>query len=486
MSSHDPVLLRDRWARLRFVVVGPLLVAPPKGGELKAALTELSKKFWEHPRTKERVRFGYSTLEKWFYLAKATDDPVGALRERPRGTAGRTKVLSAAAIEALRTLYFANTNWSAKLLVDNLRVVMAEAEPDRPAPSYATVCRYLKRHGLRRRPLPTRDTDGTRAARERIDTREIRSYELDAFGALYHADFHDGSRLVLTKSGDLIKPQLFGCVDDHSRLICHLQWYAHEAAEDFVHALAQVFQKRHLPRALMTDNGPAMKSGEFQEGVARLGIVFNPTLEYCAFMNGKIETFWAQVEGRVMAMLQHVQPLTLEVLNRATQAWVEMEYNRKIHTEIATTPLNRYLTARNVTRECPGSEALRAAFRIQITRRQRQSDGTIQLGSKRFEIPNRYRHFQTLSLRYARWDLSRVDLVDPATDTILCAIYPLDKLANADGHRRTFETIERAPTPMEPPGMAPLMKKLLADYAATGLPPAYLPTDLDPAATDEK
>lgn len=162
------------------------------------------------------------------------------------------------------------------------------------------------------------------------------------------------------------------------------------------------------------------------------------------------------------------------------------EYNRKIHSEIATTPLNRYLTARNVTRECPGSEALRAAFRIQITRQQRQSDGTIQLGSKRFEIPNRYRHFQKLSLRYARWDLSRVDLVDPVTDTILCAIYPLDKLANADGHRRTFETIERAPAPTQPPGMAPLMKKLLADYAATGLPPAFLPTDLDATATDEK
>jgi len=486
MSSDDPLLLRDRWSRVRFAVVGTLLVSRPKGGELKAALKALSQKTWEHPRTHEMVRFGYSTIEKWYYIAKATDDPVGALRERPRGTAGRTKVLSTAAIEALRTLYFANTNWSVKLLVDNLRVVMAEQEPNKPAPSYATVRRYLRRHGLRRRPLPTRDTDGTRAARERIDSREIRSYEMDAFGALFHADFHDGSRGVLTKSGELVKPQLFGCVDDHSRLIAHLQWYTNETAEDFVHALSQVFQKRNLPVALMTDNGSAMKSGEFREGLARLGIAFNPTLEYCAFMNGKIEKFWQQIEGRLMAMLQHVKPLTLEVLNQATQAFVEMEYNREIHSETAVTPLNRYLTAPNVTRECPGSDALRAAFRIQLTRKQRQSDGTIQLGSKRFEIPNRYRHVEKLTLRYARWDLSRVDLVDPNTDTILCAIYPLDKSANADGHRRTFETIERAPVAEAPSGMAPLMKKLLADYAATGLPPAYLPTDTDPEPTDEK
>jgi len=30
-------------------------------------------------------------------------------------------------------------------------------------------------------------------------------------------------------------------------------------------------------------------------------------------------------------------------------------------------------------------------------------------------------------------------------------------------------------------GIAPLLRQLLADYAATGLPPAYLPTDKDPA-----
>jgi hypothetical protein len=30
--------------------------------------------------------------------------------------------------------------------------------------------------------------------------------------------------------------------------------------------------------------------------------------------------------------------------------------------------------------------------------------------------------------------------------------------------------------------MAPLLKQLLADYAATGLPPAYLPTDRLPTA----
>jgi hypothetical protein len=40
------------------------------------------------------------------------------------------------------------------------------------------------------------------------------------------------------------------------------------------------------------------------------------------------------VEGRLVAMLEHVPDLTLAFLNEATQAWVEHEYNRSVHSEI--------------------------------------------------------------------------------------------------------------------------------------------------------
>lgn len=38
--------LHDRWARLRFSIIGPLLAAPPAVGELQAALAELASKTW--------------------------------------------------------------------------------------------------------------------------------------------------------------------------------------------------------------------------------------------------------------------------------------------------------------------------------------------------------------------------------------------------------------------------------------------------------
>jgi putative transposase len=70
-------------------------------------------------------------------------------------------------------------------------------------------------------------------------------------------------------------------------------------------------------------------------------------------------------------------------------------------------------------------------------------------------------------LRYARWDLSQVDLVDARSGAPLCAVHPLDKSANADGHRLDRTGPDLAP--LEPTHMAPLLRRLIADHAATGL-----------------
>lgn len=76
---------------------------------------------------------------------------------------------------------------------------------------------------------------------------------------------------------------------------------------------------------------------------------------------------------------------------------------------------------------------------------------------------------------------THVDLIDPRTGTILCPLKPLDKSANADGRRKALQPLGPELSAMTPSGMAPLLRQLLAEYAATGLPPAYLPVpDKDP------
>ena len=178
-----------------------------------------------------------------------------------------------------------------------------------------------------------------------------------------------------------------------------------------------------------------------------------------------------------MAMLENVRDLTLQVLNEATQAWCELEYNRKVHSETGQTPIDRYLAGPDLGRPCPSSAELRLAFTREEVRTQRRSDGTISLEGRRFEIPSRYRHLSQLGVRFANWDLTTVHLVELRRGDVLCRIYPLDKAKNADGRRRTLEPglLDGATPPPSPSGIAPLLRQLMTDYAATGLPPAYLP-----------
>jgi hypothetical protein len=67
---------------------------------------------------------------------------------------------------------------------------------------------------------------------------------------------------------------------------------------------------------------------------------------------------------------------------------------------------------------------------------------------------------------------------------VLSRLLPLDRARNADGLRRVLEPIVDGSPPPEPVGIAPLLKQLMADYAATGLPPAYLPKSETPTKED--
>jgi hypothetical protein len=288
---------------------------------------------------------------------------------------------------------------------------------------------------------------------------------------------------VLTARGEWCTPILFGVLDDRSRLACHLQWYLAETADIIAHGLSQAFQKRGLPRSGLSDNGAAMTAAEVTQGLTRLGVLHQTTLPYSPYQNAKQEAFWGPVEGRLIAMLEHVPDLTLAFLNEATQAWVEYEYNRSVHSEIAATPLARFLDGPAVTRPCPDSATLRLAFTRSAMRTQKKSDGSIVIDGRRFEVPNRYRHLARIEVRYAEWDLSTVHLVDERTGKVLARLYPQDKTLNASGLRRSLEPLgqHRAePVPQEPASpIPPLLQRLLDTQSSIGLPPAYLPKDED-------
>lgn len=183
--GDDGASVRDRWARLRFAIIGPLLAAPPRRGQRRAALRALAAQTSRHPITEQPVGFGFSTIERWYYAARhEAHDPVGVLRRQRRRDAGRAWALSAKLREILHAQYHAHPRWTYRLHTDNLAVLVAADATLGGMPAYNTVRRYMPRctgsrwfhAGSKSRPARTCTTRTATAARssERQD-RPVRS-----------------------------------------------------------------------------------------------------------------------------------------------------------------------------------------------------------------------------------------------------------------------------------------------------------------------
>ena len=81
--SEPQMPMWQRWANFRYSVIGTLLSSPPQRGQLQSAIDQLAQKNYQHPiDSSRRIRIGSSTIERWYYKARETDDPIAALAER--------------------------------------------------------------------------------------------------------------------------------------------------------------------------------------------------------------------------------------------------------------------------------------------------------------------------------------------------------------------------------------------------------------------
>ena len=435
MSDETSTPARVRWARLRFQIIGQLLAAPPESGELAARIAELAARPWRHPTTGEVIRFSAKAIERWFYAARGKDEPIRALERKVPEHAGSHPSVSDAVAAEIARLRRDHPRWSYRLVHDNLLVLARENPALGKLPGYASVCRYMKHHGLgKRRRLRRHELEPDFVPRER------RSFEVSHVHALWHFDFHEARRSVVLPSGERqsARPARHPRRSLPALLPRAVVPRSRKTPSRSSTGCARRSRNAACRARCSATTAPPCSPPKPSEGLERLSILQHPTLPQSPEQNGKQESFWTQVEGRLMAMLEGEPELTLELLNRATQAWVEQEYHRRVHSETGQTPLDRCLAGPSVVRPCPSSDALRRAFRMEVRSKQRLSDGTITVEGVRYELPAAYRTLVWVSVRVARWDLSSVDLVDPRSGAHLATLLPLDRQKNADRRRRAL------------------------------------------------
>lgn len=476
--NNDTMPMWQRWAQFRFAVIGKLLSSPPPKGQLQKAIEALARQTYRHPiEADRRISLGASTIERWYYKANGAADPIAALGRKIRRDAGIRWSMSEMLLAALKAQYETHHRWNVQLHYDNLAAMVKEQPRLGPMPSYKTVLRCMRENGWLQIHQPALPTRGQQRAADRLQRREVRGFEVAHVHGLWHLDFHQAKISILDATGKWHRPMALAICDDYSRLCCHLQLYLTETTQCLVHGLTQAFMKRGLPRALLTDNGSAMLAEETRNGLQRLGIEHKTTLPYSPYQNGKQEAFWGQLESRLLELLRGVKDLKLSFVNQAACAWVEQDYHRKEHREIQTTPLQRMLTGHDVSRPAPASDFLRLAFTRRITRTPRRSDATVVVDGIRYELPVRFAHLRQVVLLSCGWDKGHITLVDADTLSPIVRLLPQDKTKNASGMRRAIASQSLPTVISTEQSMPALLRQWLADYAATGLAPAYLPLE---------
>jgi len=480
VTKNTDALAYDR-GLFRYGIISELLSRPPNAGELAMRLREISQRSYTQPWDQKTIKLSIRTLERWYAVARKASRPSQMLQPKLRTDRGESRVLMPEHKAWLADYRLRFPSWSVQLLFDNLVADCLKLNN----PSYSTVLRYLKRQGCQ-----IYNSRG-----KSHNSKEIRSYEVAYVGQMWHMDFHKGSRMVVTQNGEFKQPLCMAIIDDKSRLVCHAQWFLCETAEVLVHGLIQAILKRGLPRTFYSDNGAAMKAEEFKAGLDTLDIKIEKTLPYAPYQNGKQESFWKPLEGRLLKMLPPHKRLTLDVLNTVTQAWVEQDYHVKIHSEINEKPLDRFFNSKHVLRDAPKYEELKCSFRMHTTRKIRKTDSTLTLDGVRFQIPKCYSHMDNLLLRYARWDLGEAEIVCPDTRKSLCVILPLDKIANSSGARQQESTsllkkTESSPEPQTTLDLAtdqlpPLLAHCLREHTAQFPLKGYIPLQTTKEKNDE-
>jgi transposase InsO family protein len=356
---------REQMGYFRYAVIAPLLADEP-GRTLKERIEELAARVWTFPDGRMKC-IGFGTIEKWLYDYRR--DGIEALQVRPRRDAGTFRGVDAELADRIDELLADHPKLRTHALIEHLkrRDLLGE-----PPPSNSTLYRYVKAH---------RPAEAPAAPVE-----ERRSFEAPYAGYLWQADIMYGPHLpAKLPNGRTRKEQtyLIAVLDDHSRLLCHGEFFFRQDLAAWLCCLESAIRKRGIPRKLYCDNGQVFTAEQVRRIAANLGIELLHTRVRDAAAKGKIERLFQNVRRSFLEPTMELSPpASLKQLNEAFAAWMESDYNHRVHSAFGATPIRRFMESSSHLRTLP--EDSRKLFHVTYQRRVKK-DGTFSLHGTRFE-----------------------------------------------------------------------------------------------------
>ena len=235
----------------RFGVISPLLSADDLR-PLTLRLAEQANKVWTLPDGRLR-QFAVATIEDWLYDYR--ERGFDSLVNPPRRDKGTHRVVGEPVCRAIEELLKEHPKVRSSTI---LRLLDGRGLRPDGHPSDATLYRYLRSA----RPLYI------------LPVAERRAFEAPYAGNLYQTDIMYGPYVLgRQESGrDRKMPTyLLAILDDHSRILCHGEFFLTQDLMVYLKVLEKAIRKRGIPEKIYCDNGKVFLSSQIQRLGAELG-----------------------------------------------------------------------------------------------------------------------------------------------------------------------------------------------------------------------
>jgi putative transposase len=260
---------------------------------------------------------------------------------------------------------------------------------DGPVPGERTLQTHFARQGLNVR------ADG------RSPGKVYGRFEASARNELWTGDGLHGPILAGATARRAV---LLAFIDDHSRLLVGWRWGTGEDVFRLEAAFRAGLRSRGVPGAVLVDRGSAFVSHQLLRACAVLGVKLIHASPRAAATKGKIERYFRTVRDQFLVEID--DGIELAELNRLFSAWLEVVYHRRVHSETAQTPLERFEAAG--APQLPTPALLREAF-LWSQERTVTKTATVSLHGNQYEVDAALVH-RKVELVFDPFDLTRIEV----------------------------------------------------------------------------
>jgi len=331
--------------------------------------------------------FTWTTIQTWLYLYR--QGGVEKLKTRPRTDKGQPRKIQPERLrEAIEKVLpeFRDERYNKMMIYRRLieRGLISKREC-----SQTSYFRHVKEYDLLTPPTKT-------VNKRRLAFAKGRANEMWQLDTMFGPYLKNGRTSTQTK--------LIAFIDDASRVITHGEFFLSEKTDDLITAIRSALYKRGVPETLYVDNGAIYTCAEINQICARLGIILCHTPVRDGAAKGKIERFFRTVRDQFL--LRQLDLSSLEKLNRQFRAWVEEEYNQKLHSTLQMPPVARFAMDLERIRFLDPGDVSDELFFFEQDRSVRK-DNTFQVKNVRYEAP-RPLAARVIQVRYHRADTKRI------------------------------------------------------------------------------